>query len=62
IHAIRSATCAAGALDLLMDVLNDDSVIVRLQAPHTMHHMAILGHLKVQEMHMHIVRVWLVLK
>ncbi|GJY50273.1 tyrosine transaminase family protein [Tanacetum coccineum] len=37
IHAIRSATCTAGALDLLMDVLNDDSAIVRLQAPHASH-------------------------
>nr|GEV13805.1 hypothetical protein [Tanacetum cinerariifolium]GEY73712.1 hypothetical protein [Tanacetum cinerariifolium] len=53
IPAISSATCAAGALDLLMDVLNDDSAIVRLQALQTMHHMAVLGHLKVQEMHMH---------
>ncbi|GKA83637.1 protein SIEL [Tanacetum coccineum] len=57
IHVIRSATCAAGALDLLMDVLNDDSAIVRLQALRTMHHMDVLGHLKVQEMHMHMVRV-----
>ncbi|GJZ97634.1 protein SIEL isoform X1 [Tanacetum coccineum] len=53
IPVISSATCAAGALDLLMDVLNDDSAIVRLQALQTMHHMAVLGHLKVQEMHMH---------
>lgn len=44
-----------------MDVLNDDSAIVRLQALQTMHHMAVHGHLKVQEMHMHMVRVWLVL-
>nr|GEW12728.1 hypothetical protein [Tanacetum cinerariifolium] len=53
IHVIRSPTCAAGALHLFMDMLNDDSAIVRLQALQTMHHMAVLGHLKVQEMHMY---------
>lgn len=51
--AILSADFAAGALGLLMDVLNDDSTVVRLQALETMHHMAVFGHLKVQEMHMH---------
>ncbi|CAH1418711.1 unnamed protein product [Lactuca virosa] len=51
--AILSADFATGALGLLMDVLNDDSVVVRLQALETMHHMAVYGHLKVQEMHMH---------
>ncbi|KVI03287.1 Armadillo-like helical [Cynara cardunculus var. scolymus] len=51
--AVLSADFAAGALGLLMDVLNDDSTVVRLQALETMHHMAVFGHLKVQEMHMH---------
>lgn len=51
--AILSAKIAAGALSLLMDVLNDDSTVVRLQALETMHHMAVFGHLKVQETHVH---------
>lgn len=51
--AILSADFAAEALDLLMDVLNDDSTIVRLQVLETIHHMAVCGHLKVKEMHMH---------
>lgn len=63
----RSACCALGALtalsadfafealNLLMDMLNDDSTVVRLQALETMHHMAISGHLKVQGGHLHMV-------
>ncbi|XP_071689786.1 protein SIEL isoform X2 [Rutidosis leptorrhynchoides] len=51
--AIVSADFAVEALDLLMDVLNDDSIIVRLQVLETMHHMAVFGHLKLKEMHMH---------
>ncbi|KAI3666886.1 hypothetical protein L6452_41926 [Arctium lappa] len=58
--AILSADFAAGALGLLMDVLNDDSTVVRLQALETMHHMAVFGHLKVQEMHMHMAMVPLI--
>ncbi|KAM0051739.1 putative armadillo-like helical protein [Helianthus debilis subsp. tardiflorus] len=51
--AILSADLAEKVLGLLMDVLNDDSTVVRLQALETMHHMAVFGNLKVQEMHMH---------
>ncbi|KAL4587171.1 hypothetical protein LXL04_000038 [Taraxacum kok-saghyz] len=51
--AILSAKFASEALGLLMDVLNDDSVAVRLQALETVHHMAVYGHLQVQEKHMH---------
>lgn len=58
--AILSAGFATGALGLLMDVLNDDSVVVRLQALETMHHMAVYGHVKVQEMHMHMVSFLLI--
>ncbi|KAJ1379849.1 Armadillo-type fold, partial [Sesbania bispinosa] len=50
-----SVEFARQALDLLMDVLNDDSVVVRLQALETMHHMAIHGCLKLQEKHLHMV-------
>lgn len=50
-----SAEFASEALTLLMDVLNDDSMVVRLQALETMHHMAIRNLLKVQEKHMHMV-------
>ena len=57
LHAltILSVEFACEALNLLMDVLNDDSVVVRLQALETMHHMAINGCLKLQEKHMHMV-------
>ncbi|XP_068487328.1 protein SIEL [Phaseolus vulgaris] len=48
-----SAAFAREALDSLMDVLNDDSAVVRLQALETMHHMAIDGRLKLQEKHLH---------
>ncbi|KAF7825483.1 protein SIEL [Senna tora] len=50
---ILSVEFAHEALNFLMDVLNDDSVVVRVQALETMHHMAINGCLKVQEKHMH---------
>lgn len=46
---------AGEALKLLMDVLNDDSVDVRLRALEAMHYMATCDHLKVQETHMHMV-------
>ncbi|XP_052728971.1 protein SIEL isoform X2 [Vigna angularis] len=48
-----SAEFAREALDSLMDVLNDDSAVVRLQALETMHHMAINGRLKLHEKHLH---------
>ncbi|KAL8259239.1 hypothetical protein R6Q59_027192 [Mikania micrantha] len=59
--AIFSAELAEKVLGLLMDVLNDDSIVVRLGARETMHHLAVSGHLKVQEMHMHMVNFWLVI-
>lgn len=40
-----------------MDVLNDDSTAVRLQALDTMHHMAMGGHLKVQQANLHMVNL-----
>lgn len=54
--AILSVNFAGEALNLLMDVLNDDSLEVRLKALETMHHMAIFGCLRVQEAHMHMVK------
>ncbi|KAL8259226.1 hypothetical protein R6Q59_027179 [Mikania micrantha] len=51
--AIFSAELAEKVFGLLMDVLNDDSIVVRLGALETMHHIAVSGHLKVQEMHLH---------
>lgn len=53
---ILSSKFSGEALNLLMDVLNDDSMLVRLQAFETMHQMATFGHLKVQEKHIHMVR------
>ncbi|XVF76894.1 hypothetical protein PTKIN_Ptkin13bG0303900 [Pterospermum kingtungense] len=50
---VFSLRFAGEALNLLMDMLNDDSTDVRLQALDTMHHMATSGHLKIEEMHMH---------
>lgn len=52
---VLSADFALEALTLLMDMLNDDSVNVRLQALETMHHMATCDRLKLQEKHMHMV-------
>ncbi|KAL6520880.1 hypothetical protein OROGR_017449 [Orobanche gracilis] len=50
---VLSAKFARGAVHLLMDMLNDDSVFVRLQALKTLHHMAMHDHLKVEESHVH---------
>ncbi|KAF5476340.1 hypothetical protein F2P56_008068 [Juglans regia] len=57
-HSLRTLTIISAefsekALNLLMDVLNDDSMYVRLQALETMLHMATYGLLKVQGTHMH---------
>lgn len=46
---------AGEALNYLVDMLNDDSVTVRLQALKTMLLMANCEHLNVQEIHMHMV-------
>ncbi|GMP51385.1 hypothetical protein CsSME_00017636 [Camellia sinensis var. sinensis] len=51
--SILSADFSGDALTLLVDVLNDDSMVVRLQALETMRCMALFDHLKVQETHMH---------
>ncbi|KAM7526542.1 hypothetical protein LguiA_016444 [Lonicera macranthoides] len=51
--AILSVNFSGEALNLMMDVLNDDSLEVRLNALETMHHMATFGCLRVQEAHMH---------
>lgn len=58
---ILSTKFAGEALNLLMDVLNDDSVSVRLQALETLHHMAMSKCLKLQEAHMHMVQLILIL-
>ncbi|KAM0837001.1 hypothetical protein ACQ4PT_061948 [Festuca glaucescens] len=44
---------AQKALDLLMDMMNDDTEAVRLQTLRTLLDMATYGHLSVQEKHMH---------
>jgi integrator complex subunit 4 len=46
---------AQKALDLLMDMMNDDTEAVRLQTLRTLLDMATYGHLSVQEKHMHMV-------
>ncbi|GFP92786.1 protein siel [Phtheirospermum japonicum] len=50
---VLSAEFAGGAVHILMDMLNDYSVVVRLQALEALHNMAMLGHLKVEESHLH---------
>ncbi|KAF0903970.1 hypothetical protein E2562_030102 [Oryza meyeriana var. granulata] len=65
-YQVRTAACkslgalskfstqyAQKALDLLMDMMNDDTEAVRLQTLQTLLHMATYGCLSVQEMHMH---------
>lgn len=57
-HSLRTLTMMSAefsgkVLNLLMDVLNDDSVVVRLEALQTMLHMTTHGLLKVQGTHMH---------
>ena len=55
IHTILYAEFARQSLSLLMDMLNDDSMAVRLEALETLHHMATFECLHVQEIHMHMV-------
>lgn len=50
---IFSEKFAGEALNLLVDMLNDDSVTVRLQALETMHIMVTCEHLKLEDRHMH---------
>ncbi|KAM7263509.1 hypothetical protein ACFE04_001192 [Oxalis oulophora] len=50
---ILSTKFANEALNLLMDILNDDSLAVRSQALETMHHMVTYKHLKLLEIHVH---------
>lgn len=52
---ILSEKFAGEALNLLVDMLNDDSVTVRLQALETMHIMVTCEHLKLEDTHMHMV-------
>ncbi|KAB5520183.1 hypothetical protein DKX38_024502 [Salix brachista] len=53
IHTILYAEFARRSLSLLMDMLNDDSMAVRLEALEALHHMATFDCLNVQEIHMH---------
>ncbi|KAH9669906.1 protein SIEL [Citrus sinensis] len=50
---ILSEKFAGEALNLLVDMLNDDSVTVRLQALETMHIMVTCEHLNLEDKHMH---------
>lgn len=50
---VFSLRFACEALNLMMDMLNDDSTVVRLQALDTIHHMATSDHLKVEKIHIH---------
>lgn len=52
---ILSEKFAGEALNLLVDMLNDDSVTVRLQALETMHIMVTCEHLNLEDKHMHMV-------
>ncbi|CAL4938832.1 unnamed protein product [Urochloa decumbens] len=48
-----SSQYAEKALDLLMDMMNDDTEAVRLQTLQALFHMATYGYLSMQEKHMH---------
>ncbi|OEL12832.1 Protein SIEL [Dichanthelium oligosanthes] len=48
-----SSQYAERALDLLMDMMNDDTEAVRLQTLQALFHMATYGYLSMQEKHMH---------
>lgn len=50
------------AVHLLMDILNDDSLVVQLQALETLHHISLCGQLTVEESHLHMVKAWLIFK
>ena len=50
-----SSQYAEKALDLLMDMMNDDTEAVRLQTLQALFHMATYGYLRVEEKHMHMV-------
>ncbi|TYI33394.1 hypothetical protein ES332_A04G129900v1 [Gossypium tomentosum] len=50
---VFSLRFACEALNLMMDMLNDDSTVSRLQALDTIHHMATSDHLKVEKIHIH---------
>lgn len=50
---VLSPKFSGGTVDRLIDMLNDDSVVVRLQALETLHHVAMHDPLKVAESHMH---------
>lgn len=66
----RSACCAlqmlmafsseftGEAVHVLMDILNDDSLVVQLQALETLHHISLCGQLKVEESHLHMFNGW----
>ncbi|KAI3966474.1 hypothetical protein MKW92_034964 [Papaver armeniacum] len=69
-YEVRSSACnslgmliafsvrfANDTLDLLIDMLNDHSMVVRLQTLETMYHMVTCDRLKVQEAHMHVLRL-----
>ncbi|XP_051130333.1 protein SIEL [Andrographis paniculata] len=46
--AVLSAKFSGGVVDRMMDMLNDDAVVVRLQALITLHHIAMNGHFTVE--------------
>ncbi|PPS06623.1 hypothetical protein GOBAR_AA14017 [Gossypium barbadense] len=50
---VFSLRFACEALNLMMDMLSDDSTVIRLQALDTIHHMATSDHLKVEKIHIH---------
>lgn len=54
---VVSGQFAGEAVNILSYVLNDDSVTVRLEVLKTIHHMATSGSLKMQEVHVDMVRL-----
>ena len=53
-----ACTCenmVSGAVDLLLDMLNDEVVVVQLQAMQALSQVAMAGHMSVQDKHLHMV-------
>lgn len=59
-EALANLACTCGnmvpgAVDLLLDMLNDEVVVVRLQAMQALSQVAMAGHMSVHDNHLHMV-------
>ena len=56
--SVLSAKFADQAVNFLMDLLNDDAMVVRLEVLEALHHVATFDCLKVPEIHRHMVSLY----